>query len=334
MKIKWIIGNMLAAAMVMGMFASPTSIAGDQPRFEWKLSHTGVPTHAYHYASIAFADYVREKTNGDFIINIYHSGTLGWESDILDAMQLGTIELTLAEISPYSEYVPAYAALTLPFIFESIQHMHNTFDNMDLSRLHKQSSDAGFVDLFYAGFVFRHPINNVRQINTPSDFSGIKFRTMGVPLHIDTYKSFGANVVTTSFTELYSALQMGVVDGCENTYGSLENRKFYEVAKYVTTLPMFNSIYLMSASKIAYDKLPPEYQAILGEASKVAAEVAHKAQTDLNQYAIDVMTKNGNDFTTPDIAPFIEIVKPIRDAYLAGMEPWVREMVEDIAKYK
>lgn len=334
MKARHLLVIAFAAALCVALAGVDGARAGDLPKVEWKLSHTGVPSHPYHISSEAFANYVKEKTDGKFIVKIYHSSTLGWETDVLDAMQLGTIEMTWAAIGPYAEYAPAYDAFNLPFVFESADHMRNTFAKMDLSRLSRQALDSGLVDLSFAGFSFRHPINNVRQIYKPEDFAGIKFRTMGVPVHIDSYKAFGANVVTTAFSELYSAMQMGVVDGCENSYASLENRKFFEVAKYVTTLPILNNLCVLAASKIAFDKLPPEYQQIVREAAQVAADASNVAQEELDNAAIEIMKANGNEFHEPDIAPFVAATKEVRDQYLAKMEPWVKDMVEEIAKYK
>lgn len=332
MKRRFFAWSFIVAAVISVSLSAAS--ASQLPEVTWKFSHTGVPSHPYNISAEAFANYVKEKSDGKFIVKVYHSSTLGWETDVLDAMQLGTIEMTWAAIGPYAQYAPGYDMFNLPFIFETKKHMSNTFEKMDLKRLTDQSLKVGLIDLGFAGYSFRLPINNIRPITKPEDFVGVKFRTMGVPVHIDSYKAFGANVVTTAFAELYSAMQMGVVNGCENSYTSLEAMKFNEVAKYVTTLPILNNLCVLSVSKTAYDKLPAEYQKILWEAAKVASETYNKVGDELDASAIEKMQKAGNEFTEPDIAPFVKATQEVRDSYLAKMEPWVKEMVEEIAKFK
>ncbi len=205
---------------------------------------------------------------------------------------------------------------------------------MDLSRFKQQALDAGLVDLAYGGFIFRHPINNVRPITKPDDFIGIKFRTMGVPVHVDTYKALGANVVAVGYAELYSAMQMGVVDGCENAYTSHSMMKFSEVAKYITTLPVFNNLMILSASKIAFDKLPAEYQQVLRDGAQMACDVLQESLESADAEAIETMKAAGNEFNAPDLEPFVKATQAVRDHYLAEMEPWVRDTVAEIEKYK
>lgn len=357
---KKILASLVALTMILGLFsgcsqktepATPSSTSqgasssagatepaadstDDLPEVTWRFSHTGVTNHPYHISATALADYVSEKTNGKFTIEVYHSSSLGWETDVLDAMQLGTIEMCWSAIGPYAQYAPAYDAFNLPFVFESADQMRRVFSEMDLSALQAQSEAAGVMDLAYAGFSFRYPINRLHPINEPSDFEGMRFRTMSVPAQVDSYQAFGANVSAVAFAEVYSAMQTGVVDGAENAWSSLENMKFSEVAKYLTELPVVNNLCVLSVSKLTYDKLPAEYQQILREGASLAAEVSNEAQLELDTAALQTMLDNGCELTTPDITPFVEKCQPVVDQYLSQMEPWVQDLVAEFSNYK
>lgn len=306
----------------------------DLPEVTWKFSHTGVPSHSYNISAEAMAKYVSDETDGKFKIDVYHSSTLGWEADVLESMQLGTVHLTWAALGPYADFVPAYNMFNLPFIFESSDHMKNVIQNVDFSKLEEASLQNGLRDLGFAGFSFRVPINSMHPINTVDDFVGVTMRTMSAPVHVDSYSSMGANVETTSFAELYSALQLGVVDGAENTYSSLENMKFYEVAKHVTNLPILNNLCVLAASESEYEKLPSEYQEILKEGAKIAIDTYNSIQDKQDEDAIKILEESGVDFTTPDLTSFIDATEGVRQKYLNEMEPWVKELALEFDDYK
>jgi len=150
---------------------------------------------------------------------------------------------------------------------------------------------------------------------------------MGVPAHIDTYNALGANVTSMAFKEVYGGLQMGTIDGCENYYNNLYTMRFHEQTKYISNLPILNNAAAFVFSKVAYDKLPAEYQDIVSEGARLGAEYANEIALAEEDKALKAMIDYGLEFVeVDDFTPFIELAEPVSKKYLAEMEPWVTEV--------
>ena len=319
----------LMVSMTIVFAAGTGEAAGAKEVVKWKLSHTTAPESPYHIGAVKFADVVKEKTDGNFVIEVHHSGVLGWEREVLEAMQLGTLEASLPGLGPVAAFVPSFDVFNLPFLFRNVDHLQKAFVSPAMDKLKADAENHGFVVLEIGLPTFRYPMNDIRPINDVDDFKGMKVRTMGIPAHIDTYKSFGANVQTTAFSELYSALQLGVVDGQENFYGNHLTQKFYEVSKYLSELPVFINSAAIVISKAKWDELSPEYQQILRDAAKEGVKAMNELALTQEDEALAKMQQEGIKFNkVDDLTPFIEITEPIREKYLAGMDPWVADIAQ------
>lgn len=311
--------------------AGATAGAPERPKITWRLSHTTATDSPYHIGTTKLAEIVSERTDGNFEIVVYPNGILGWEREVLEAMQVGSIEMTLPAVSVLEMFVPSFGCVNLPFMFKSPEHMLAAFQSPAMERIKKDALQYGFVITDIFGPVLRYPMNRVRPINHPDDFKGIKFRAPGVPIFVDTYQALGANVNNTAFSELYSALQLGVVDGCENFKANLYTMKFYEVMEYLSIIPAFNNVVCYAIAEQAWNELPAEYQEILVEACAESARVMDEAFLGMESTAEQAMIKAGIKVNTPDdLTPFIEATEPIRQKALAEMEPWVADVAEEI----
>ena len=316
--------SVLAGVLTAG--ALPAT-AADQPKVRWNISHTLDPKSVYHQAATVFADYVAEKSGGKFTITIHHSGVLGWEREVLEAMQLGTIEATIPSLGPFAVFVPSYNVFNLPFTFQGPEHMLAAYGSPVMDKLKAAATEKGFVVAEHFLPTFRYPLYKGHPVNTPADFKGLKFRTMGVPAHIDTYKALGANVTSMAFKEVYGALQMGVIDGTENYYNNLYTMKFHEQTQYISNLPVLNNAAAFVFSKVAFDKLPPEYQQIAIAAAKAGSKHANAIAMAEEEKALQAMLDKGiQKVFVADFAPFIALTEPVSEKYLKEMEPWVADV--------
>jgi len=321
----------LVSATFAMMATPPCALAGDNLKVTWKISHTLNPKSVYNQAALKFKAYVEEKSDGKFTINIHHSGVLGWEREVLEAMQLGTIEATIPSLGPFAVFVPSYNVFNLPFTFQGPEHMLSAYKSPVMNDLVNAAEKKGFVVPIHFLPTFRYPLYKGHPIKTPSDFKGLKFRTMGVPAHIDTYKALGANVTSMAFKEVYGALQMGTIDGVENYYNNLYTMKFHEQTKYISNLPILNNAAAFVFSKKAYDKLPAEYQEILTQAAKIGADHANKIALAEEEKALQAMVDSGIEKVfVSDLKPFIELTEPVSKKYLEKMEPWVAKVRQNI----
>jgi tripartite ATP-independent transporter DctP family solute receptor len=322
----------LAVAAILAMtLAANIALAAELPKVSWKISHTLDPKSVYNQAALKFKAYVEEKTGGKFSIAIHHSGVLGWEREVLEAMQLGTIEATIPSLGPFAVFVPSYNVFNLPFTFQGPEHMLQAYGSPVMDKLIESAAKKGFVVAEHFLPTFRYPLYKGHPIKSPADFSGLKFRTMGVPAHIDTYKALGANVTSMAFKEVYGALQMGTIDGVENYYNNLYTMKFQEQTKYISNLPILNNAAAFVFSKVAYDKLSPEYQKILIEGAKAGAKHANDIALAEEAKALSAMVDAGIEKVfVDDFAPFVQLTEPVSSKYLKKMEPWVAEVRKEI----
>lgn len=308
-----------------------TDAEEELPEVTWKLSHTTDPDGTYHKAALRFKEYVEDATDGRFTIEIHHSGVLGWEREVLEAMQIGTIEATIPSLGPFATFVPAYDVFNLPFTFQGPDHMLASFESPAMDPLVESAEENGFIVAKHFLPTFRYPLYGGDPIETVEDFQGHTFRTMGVPPHIDAYKALGANVSTMAFAEVYSALQMGTVDGAENFYANLYTMNFHEQTEYISNLPILNNAAAFVFSKVAWDKLPAEYQEILLEAADAGGDHANDIAIAEEERALQEMIDYGIEpVFIDDFGPFIDATQPVVDKYLAEMEPWVADTREEI----
>jgi len=304
---------------------------GELPTVTWKISHTQDPKSTYQLGAQVMKDYVAEQTDGKFIINIHHSGELGWEREVLEAMQVGTIEATIPALGPFATFVDSYNVFNLPFVFKDADHMLQAYENPVMSKLEDDARKNGFEVAVHCLPTFRYPMYNGHPITKPSDFKGVKMRTMAVPAHVDAYTALGAQVVTSAFSEVYTMLQMGAIDGNENYYQNLYTMKFHEQSEYISNLPVTNNAAAFVFSKISYDKLPEEYKEIVKEGARRGAEAMNNVALEQEESALASMVEYGLEKVfIDDFTPFIEATKPVSEKYLGMMEPWVTDVYNTI----
>ena len=328
---QWRLGKCVAiglAFLFMAAYCAGAVSAGE--KITWRLSHTTAPESPYHIGAVAFAEAVAKLSEESFVIEIHHSGVLGWEREVLEAHQLGTLEISLPGLGPFAMFVPSYEIFNLPFLFRDVEHLQKAFKSEAMQTLKKDAEQYGFVVLEIGLPTFRYPMNTKRPIREVKDFQGLKIRTMGISSHIDTYKALGANVQTTAFSELYSALQLGVVDGEENFYGNHYTQKFFEVAKYLSEIPVFINSAAFVIAKSKWDKLTDAQRGILREAAAEGVKAMNELALAQEDEALEAMQKAGVKFNTVDsLDPFIDATKGVKEKYLKEMAPWVSKLADD-----
>mgnify|MGYP006306008703 CR=1 FL=1 len=183
MKKTLLLGLLVALFLVFPLFSEGQVEADGEselPKVTWKLSHTTDPKSTYQVAAEAFKEYVEQKTDGRFKIDIHHSGVLGWEREVLEAMQIGTIEATIPALGPFAVFVPSYNVFNLPFTFQSAEHMLAAYNDPAMSKLTDAAKEVGLVVGVHFLPTFRYPLYGGRPIESVDDFQGLKFRTMEI----------------------------------------------------------------------------------------------------------------------------------------------------------
>jgi TRAP-type transport system periplasmic protein len=225
---------------------------------------------------------VEKRSNGRYKIQTFYGGALGAEREAVEAVQLGTQELTWTSTGPIPNFVPEVKVFDVPFLFRDYAHARAVMDGPIGQDMLKKFDAKGIKALAWGENGFRHMTNNKRPINAPEDMKGLKMRTMENPVHIQAYKGFGIIPTPMAFTEVFTALQQGTVDGQENPLSVITANKFEQVQKYLTLTGHVYSPGVFLMNKEVFDKLPPADQKIFLDAAKVAAK-ANRDRVDADE---------------------------------------------------
>jgi len=221
------------------------------------------PSHPVGFTAEFFASRVKELTNGEVTVQVYHSRQLGDARDNVENVRNGTIAFTTLSVSNLSQVAPVLDVWSLPFIFKSDDHYWYVLNHPKSMEFMKQLEPKGIKTITWITSGARNFFSQ-KPIRTVADMKGMKIRVMASPVMINTMKAFGASGVPTAWGELYTALQTGVVDGAENNHPSLISMKFYEVSKFYTLDEHMRIPDLTIASTKIFDRLTKaQQQAIL-----------------------------------------------------------------------
>jgi TRAP-type transport system periplasmic protein len=265
----------LFAALAVGLLA--TTLASAQTTMKINIStaqnsHQGV-------AIDTFAKEVAQRTNGRYKIETFYNGSIGGERESVEAVQLGTQELTFTSTGPVPNFVPETKIFDVPFLFRDKAHARAVLDGPIGQEMLQKFDAKGFKALAWAENGFRHMTNSKRDVKVPEDLKGLKMRTMENPVHIAAYKGFGIITTPMAFPEVFTALQQGTVDGQENPLSVIISAKFDQVQKHLTLTGHVYSPCVFLMNKAAYDKLPAADKTAFLEAAKVAVK-ANRARVD------------------------------------------------------
>ena len=268
----------LALALLTGVVASLPAV----PAFAqevMKMNISIAQNSHYGVAIDTFAKEVEARTNGRYKIQNFYSGALGAERESIEGVQLGTLDLTMTSTGPVPNFVPEVAILDIPFLFRDYGHARSTLDGPIGQEMLLKFQPKGLVALAWGENGFRHMTNNKRPVNVPDDLKGLKMRTMENPIHIQAYKQFGILPTPMAFTEVFTALQQGTVDGQENPLSVISAGKLGQVQKHVSLTGHVYSPALILMSKAKWDKLSAADKEVFTAAAKEAVK-ANRARID------------------------------------------------------
>src|SRR2546429_5944589 len=247
----------------------------------------------YGVAIDTFAREVEKRTNGRYKIQNFYAGALGAERESIEGVQLGTLDLTMTSTGPVPNFVPEVAILDIPFLFRDYPHARAVIDGPIGQDLLTKFDAKGIKALAWGENGFRHMTNNKHPVNTPDDLKGLKMRTMENPIHIEAYRQFGILPTPMAFTEVFTALQQGTVDGQENPLSVITAAKLEQVQKYLSLTGHVYSPALILMSKSQWDKLSAADKQAFSAAAKDAVK-ANPARIDEHEKrAVGVLRAKG-----------------------------------------
>jgi tripartite ATP-independent transporter DctP family solute receptor len=265
-------------------------------------------------------------------IVVGESAQFGDDVEALTNMRLGTVAFSANSQGSTSGVVPEFGVLGLPFLFEELPQAWAVLDGPVGDELAEAAEAKGLVLLALWDNGIRHVSNNVRPIETPEDLAGNKLRTPPDPMTVDIFEALGASPTPLPFSELYIALQQGVVDGQENPLMNIYSSKLYEVQEYISLTAHKYEATPLFASKVVFDGFSPEDQAAIREAAAEAGQLNRQMSQDANAKLRGEMEAAGVAFNEVDAAPFIEATKPVYEEWRAEFPDLVDLVQQEAAK--
>ncbi len=279
-----------------------------------KFGHMLPADNVYHKALVLFGDELGKVSSGKMKLEIFPSSQLGNIAEMMQSVQAGSLSMSMAVPAWYSNFIKPIDAFTLPYMVSSVDKLRPALEGKIGAEISKFGEGAGFKVIGYWLMGGRHIVNKVRPVNTPADCQGLKIRVINSQVYMQAFRALGANPVAMDPSELYLALQQGVVDGFEYPLPDLVSYKLYEVAKYLSLDQHTTDFFIISTSTKTWAGLSAEEQGMIAKAMKTAMEWQWKAQPE---EIANALAKLRTLMTVNDIAPANKelFVKQTRSIY-------------------
>ncbi|SEK43151.1 TRAP transporter substrate-binding protein [Pacificibacter marinus] len=258
------------------------------------------------------------KATGDKLcVEVFHSAQLGQEKDTIEQTQFGVIDLNRVSLGPFNNIIEETKIPSLPYIFRSVEHMHNVMDGPIGAEILAAFEAHDLVGLAFYDGGSRSFYNKERPITKMADLEGLKFRVMQSDLFVDMVSAVGANATPMPYGEVYSSIQTGVIDGAENNWPSFESSGHYEVAGYYTLDQHLIVPEVLVMSKSSYDKLSADDQMAVRAAAKASVPVMRDLWAEREKVSEAKVRAAGVEIITDiDKTPFIEAMVPVYEKYV------------------
>ena len=282
-----------------------------------QLGTTVNEQNSFQVAAEKFAELVAERTNGEYKIEIYPNGTLGGESEMLDSMSMGMLDMGINTSGPFVNFSEDMGVLDMPFLFASNEEAYKIIDGEIGKELLATLEDAGLKGLAYAERGFRNVTNSVRPVTSAADLAGLKLRVMENEVYTATFKALGVNAVPMAWSEALTAMQQGTIEGEENPINVIYSYDLWDYGqKYVTLDRHSYSTAIITMSLDKFNELDEATQQIFVEAAQEAAEYERAWVADQEAGQLETIKSNGVEVVEePDVASFREAVQPVYEAY-------------------
>jgi TRAP-type transport system periplasmic protein len=278
------------AAAAAGCLIATTAMAQTKT---FKLGHPQSATSAFHTGAVAFAEDFAKRTGGRYKIDVFPSGSLGGEREMVESVQLGTLDFVVTSTGPVGNFVPDTLITDIPFLFRDYTHARGVLDGPIGQGILAKFPAKGLVGLAWAENGFRHLTNSKREVKAPADLSGVKLRTMENTVHMTAFRTLGAQPAPMAFTELFTALQQGTVDGQENPIPVIVSSKFGQVQKHLTLTGHVYSPALILTSTTLFNGLPKADQEAMDEAAKAGAAAMRKRVNEIEASGVAELKSQG-----------------------------------------
>ncbi|SDK27700.1 TRAP transporter substrate-binding protein [Billgrantia gudaonensis] len=313
-----------AVAAAMGAMSLPVQAEGWRG---WNIHPEGYPNTE---ALEAFAERVAERTEGRIEPQVYNNGVLGDQPDAIEQTRNGALDFANFNMGPMGPIVNETNVLSLPFIFDSIDHMHEVMDGEIGQQFADALADKNLIALSWFDSGARSLYNTSHPIETPEDVEGLKIRVMNNDLYVEMIEALGGNATPMAYGEVFQSLKTGVLDGAENNYPSFESSNHYEVAEYYSLTEHLIIPECLCIAKASWESLSEEDQEIVREEAIKASEMQRQLWVEGSQESREIVLDAGVEINEiEDKTPFQDLMEPVYAGFIEE-NPDLEELIDAI----
>lgn len=310
----------LVAALTAGAFCAAAPALAETLR----LSHNTGDTTSWHKGSEKFGELLSAATDGDMEVRVFANAQLAGGDQMKQAEMVGrgALDFVVTSAINVTPLAPEMAVFSLPYLYSDYAQVDATTDGAPGDKMKEVMADHGIIVLAWGENGFREVTNSVRPIKSPEDLKGLKMRVAG-PMYIDVMEALGANPQQMQWTETFSALQQGVVDGQENPIGAvIVPQRVYEVQKYITPWHYSYDPIFLGVSKAKWDSWDDETKAKVQAAATEAMTFQKDLTREETAKGLDTLRAEGMEVYEP--TP--EELQAFRDATKGAFDIWAEKV--------
>jgi tripartite ATP-independent transporter DctP family solute receptor len=315
------VGSRLTAGLLFFAACART----DRP-LEIRFGHVGAPGSLFAISAEEFARRANEQLGPRARVLVFGSSQLGSDEVMMQKLKLGTLELALPS-TVMSTAVATFGLFEMPYLVKDRAHMQRIEQAIVWPTLGPQAEAAGYRILAVWENGFRHITNNRRPIARPEDLRGIKLRTPTGQWRIRMFQAFGANPSPMPLSEVFVALQTGVMDGQENPFAQIHSARLHEVQRYLSLTSHVYTPAYVTAGLAAWDRLPEDVRAILQAAAREVQGFVYETAERLDRELLAELGASGIQVNEPDRAAFLTASRAIY-AEFAGSVSGGRALID------
>ncbi len=317
---------LLSVLFVVVLSFAGISTSSAQDKIVLKLGHPSSTIYPAHIGALKMAEEVKKRSNGQIEIEVFPMSQLGNERDLAEGIKLGTVDIAIVSNMMITNFAPAAAVFDLPYFFNDPDHlMRATMSPTGQKIIKTFEEKVGKVLAYYRNGP-RSIYNKTRPINTPDDVKGLKLRVVQNKGLLSTFQALDAVAMPIPFSEVYSSLQQGVIDGAENDPDTLVGMKHYETVKYYSLTNHFTHLNYVFMNTGRWNKLTPAQQQIIADAAVVSQETEAEYQMKSYNDSIEKLKELNIVINEVDRAPFVEKVKHLWDDVPAEYAGYVADL--------
>lgn len=306
----WTVAALLVLALGMGL-------APARAQVQLKLAHAAPESDLQQTLALFIQQEVKERSKGQISLYVFSQGQLGNDAQMIEGAQAGVIDIVISGLNNFTRLVPEAAVFELPFIFPDRQAAYKVLDGPIGSSLAEKFSSHGLKLLGYPENGYRNITNNRGPIRKPEDLTGLQMRVNNAAPLNQMFTLFGAKTQQIPVTELYAALEAGLVDAQDHPLGIVLSYRFHEVQKYLSLTQHAYSPLAIMMSRKSFDGLKPEDQRMLLDVVKAAIDQQRRLSSAQEEEILSLLAQKGMIINRDvDTAAFQKAVRPVWDGVL------------------